>query len=247
MEQAQANAERLEERATGNAADLGGGSAEVSAAYERARKEVQEAIARLRTEIARIDFEQARVQARDWIRNNPELASLMAVGAGLILGRVIGGAMKPEPPPTFGARVRGRAGTLATQAQRLAEELSESILDNASHAGEVVTRTARAAGRQAQDMGSDLTKRASIAAAVAARGASEIGEELAERARTYGDVAARTAKRTARDLDKQSRPFRKQVGKRAGEGIDYAETALGAARTLVAATLIKRVNNWLKD
>lgn len=233
MEQAQENAERIADKAASTVAGANGGSADVTAAYERARREVQDAIARLRTEINRIDFEQARIQARDWVRSNPEFATVLAVGAGMLLGRLVGATMKPEPPPTFTKRLRHGAGSFAAQAQRLAEEVGETILDGAGHASEKFSRTARVAGHQVQEMGSDLTRRAGIAAAAAARGATEIGEELAERARTYGGPAAKSAKRAAK--------------KNAGRSVDYAESALDAARTLVAATLIKRVNSWLKN
>lgn len=217
-----------------------------TAAYERARNELQNAVARLRAEVSRVDLAQARLQARNWVRENPELASLLAIGGGLLVGRLISSAFKPAPPPTLGERLRQRADVLTTQAQRLAEDVAAAIASGAVVAGSAVAKTAKVASAQAQEVGETLARRAGEAAAAASHGAAELGEVLADRARTYGDSAAHFAEAAAHSIEKSAGKIERKLEKRASRGADYAESALNAARTIVAAAVIRRVNQWLR-
>ena len=112
---------------------------ELTHAYERARDELNDAVRALRAEIARVDFDQARVRARNWVDENPTLAVFLGVGAGIITGRLLSNAFRSEPPP-MSVRARRRADRLADDAGAYAGELGTAL---AYHLG----RAARAAGR----------------------------------------------------------------------------------------------------
>lgn len=251
MEQRDENVRQIDQpthngAGTGGPEQDSGSSGGTAAAYERARAELQGAVTRLRAEVARVDLAQTRLQARNWIRENPELASLLAVGGGLLVGKILSSAFKPEPPPTLSARLRSRADNLTTQAHRLAEDVAAAVAGGAVLASDVVARKARVASEHAQEAGEMLVRRAGEAASVASHGAAEMGEALAERARAYGETASHRAHSAASSLQKSAGKLERKLEKRAGRGVDYAESVLDATRTIVAAAVIRRVNEWLR-
>lgn len=253
MEQRDENVRQIDQP-NHNGSDEGAGAAEegsgaaaaTAAAYERARAELQGAVTRLRAEVARVDLTQTRLQARNWVRENPELASMLAIGGGLLVGKLLSSAFKPEPPPTLSARLRSRADGLTAHAQQLAEDVAAAVAGGAVLASDAVSRKARVASEHAQEAGEMLMRRAGEAASVASHGAAEMGEVLAERARAYGDSASHMAHSAASSLHKSAGKLEHKLGKRVGRGADYAESVLDATRTIVAAAVIRRVNGWLR-
>ncbi len=71
-------------------------------------------------------------RTRRWIHDHPTTAVLLAAGAGLLVGRLVAGAMTttapPLPPPTRLERVRERAGALATQTRGQLEDFGEHLV-----------------------------------------------------------------------------------------------------------------------
>ena len=67
--------------------------------YANAKREINESINRLRYEMAQFDAAKAREQARHWVEENPALAAFLAVGAGIVIGKLVSKAFQPPPPP----------------------------------------------------------------------------------------------------------------------------------------------------
>ena len=59
-------------------------TAEVAAAYQRAKNELNEALDKLRHEMSKFDLEKAWKQARTFAEENPTLSIFLAVGDGKI-------------------------------------------------------------------------------------------------------------------------------------------------------------------
>ena len=253
MEQRDENVRQIDQTESNGASMPGSGDAAASGqsrraadAYDRARTELQNALSRLRSEIEQVDVAQARLKMREWVRENPELASLLAMGGGLLLGRLVSKALTPAPPPSMSERLRSRADLIARQAQSLAEDVAAAVAGGAVVAGGAMARRARKVSEQAQDASVELSRRARRAAGVASKGAAELGDTLAERARTLGHSAAELADTAAHTIEKSATRVQKDLKKRASRGGDYAESMLDAARTIVAAAVIKRVNDWIR-
>lgn len=240
---------------------------ELTQAYERARDELNEAVRTLRMEIAKIDIDQARVKARSWVDENPTLAVFLGIGAGIITGRMLSSAFHSEPPP-LSVRARNRADRFAGDAGGYANELSTAL---AYHLG----RAARAAGeagdyvahqgadvadkvsRRAREAGEDVSKRAEQFGKDFSKRASHAGRDVSRRAEDAADVLAASTSRSAHALEdaaddlaktlkKRSKKARKVSKKNIDKGLQFSDTAINAARTAVAAVVVKKVSDWMK-
>lgn|GEM_PF-4568260 len=206
-------------------------SRDIAQAYEAARREMNEALARLRSEIERIDMTQATQRAQDWVAKNPALATFIAVGGGIALGRLLSSAMRaaPPPPPPLPVRVRNRALDYAAIARDYAGEIGEAIAAGAAIASSTIAAKAADAGE------------------VIARRASGIGEAMTERVSEVTEGVRHRASDAAKELQTEAMDLSKSVKKKVNSGVDFGDTVAGAAKTVVAAILVKKVADWIKQ
>ncbi len=240
---------------------------DVTHAYERARDELNDAVRSLRAEVAKIDLEQARTRAKGWVDENPMLAVFIGVGAGILTGRVLSNAMRPEPPALSdrarhrAEALRGKAGDYAdelgaalayqlSRAARSAGEASEYAAHRGAEAADVVSKRAR-------DVGKDLSGRAREAGRDVSRRAVHISEDASKRTEELADSLADSTARSIRILEdatdeladtlkKRSKKTRKKAKKNVDRGVEFSDSVLNVARTAVAAVVVKKVGDWMK-
>lgn len=208
---------------------------EITEAYERARDELAEAVRSLRAEIAKIDIDRARTRAKGWVDENPLLAVFIGVGAGIITGRLLSQALRPEPP-SLTERARHRAGALGGKAGDYADELAAAL---ALQLG----RAARSAG----EAGEFVSHRGADVAEVVSKRARGVSKELSERARETGKEISRKAEHVGRDVSRRAGHASEDAARRAEELTEaFSESTLKSARVLedaadeLARTLRKR-------
>lgn len=208
---------------------------EVTQAYERARDELSEAVRALRSEIAKIDLEQARTRAKGWVDENPLLAVFIGVGAGIITGRLLSQALRPDPP-SLTERARHSAGALGGKAGGYADELGAALAYQLS-------RAARSAG----EAGERVSHRGAEVADVVSKRARDVTKDLSERARETGKEISRKAEHAGRDVSRRAGHASEDAARRAEELADaFSESTLKSAHVLedaadeLAKTLKKR-------
>lgn len=212
---------------------------EIVATYERARQELNQAVAKLRDELKQLDVEKARQQARTWVEENPTLTVFLALGAGIVVGRLISEALKPAPPPPLSQRLKTQGRELASQARHYAYDVSDVVADRATEVGDAIVRRARELGedvsRRARELGEDATRRAADAVAATTERAADWGEHLAERS----SRAAHTVQDTAEEVAGA-------VKARAGHSHDVVDSLFNTAKSITAALIVKKVADWLR-
>lgn len=198
--------------------------------FEKAQQQLSSAVAKLREEASNVDFDQARVRAKTWVEENPTLSVAVAVGAGLLIGKALGSALTPEPP-TF----KKRAYKQAQRMQHLAAGLSEDLAQRAARAGGAVlagtTAAAAVASRKAQEVGH-----------VVAEGA----QNLSHRAVDYAEDVLDQVQDVTKDGRKQFKKKTKKARRQAEHRLDFAGSLLDAARTAVAAVVVKKITDWTR-
>jgi ElaB/YqjD/DUF883 family membrane-anchored ribosome-binding protein len=195
---------------------------EVTKTFERARRELTDAVGKLRKEVEQLDIDETAVKVRKWVQENPLLATGIAVVGGVLIGRVLASALKPPPPPPpWPVRMRLKAQKLASDTGEL---LSGRVLD----ATEALAHSAAAAG------------------GALAQQAKELGEVLSERAEIIGRVGKKTAGRAAETLKEGAIDLTETVQESARRGFEVLETAMDAAKTVLAAVLIKKIGDWTR-
>ena len=212
---------------------------EIAATYERAKKELNDAVSKLRGEIQQIDIEKARQQARTWVEENPTLTVFLALGAGIVVGKLISEALKPAPPPPLSERLKSQGRTLASQTKHYAHDVSDVVADRASEVGEAIVRRARELGedvsRRARELGEDVTRRATDAVAATSDRAADWGETVSERSSRAADAVQDTAEEVAG-----------AVKTRANYGLDVFESLFNAIKSITAALIVQKVTEWLR-
>ncbi|MCH8962155.1 MAG: hypothetical protein IH820_12750 [Bacteroidetes bacterium] len=212
---------------------------EIAATYERAKKELTEAVSKLRDEIKQIDVEKARQQARTWVEENPTLTVFLALGAGIVVGKLIAEALKPAPPPPLSRRLKSQGRELASQASHYAHDVSDVVADRAAEVGEAIVRRARELGddvtRRARELGEDVTRRATEAVSATSERAADWGEAVSERS----GRAAHAVHDTAEELAGTAKA-------RAGHGLDVFESLFNTIKSITAALIVQKVTDWLR-
>jgi ElaB/YqjD/DUF883 family membrane-anchored ribosome-binding protein len=212
---------------------------DVKATYERARLEMNQALERLRSEINRLDMQQAQERAVGWVRENPALAAAIAAGMGIAIGRLLGMALRPAPPPPFHVRARQRVLGLAQQAGHLAEETGEAVARRAVDVGGMLKRgTTR--------YGGFVADRSRTISSDVARRATDMAENVGEHAVEWADIATRRAQEAAASLQEAAHDTRQAFGLKSRRGHDLSDTLASAARTIMAAAMIRKVNAWIR-
>ncbi len=196
-------------------------------AYEKTRQELNEALQRLREQLARLDAQAAAQRARDWVRENPTLALLLALGAGVLAGRLVAMALQPSPPPLT-ERARRQAERLARQARKQARQLRRQLAKQVDELGETVAERARTLRKELPEQ------------------AAELSERIRTHAEELSKMLAEQASEAAASLEETARHTSKRVKREARRGLDAAETLLGAVATAVAAATLKKLNDWMR-
>ena len=212
---------------------------EIAQTYERAKHELNEAVSKLRHELSELDMAKARQQARTWAEENPTLTVVIALGAGVLVGRLLSEALKPAPPPPLSERLRTRGLSAASQARRYAHDVGDVVSDRAKEAGEEIVRRARELGedvsRRAREMGQDVTRRAADVMASASERTSDWGESVSD----HSGELAHAIHDAVEDLADT-------VKGRAGHSRDVFDSVFNAAKSITAALLVKKVTDWLR-
>lgn len=259
--QADASAEQATEQATQNGAPTAAAveeqlrerAEEIGALYDRARRELNEAVQTLRAEVAQLDLAQTRARAERWVDENPTLTLFLGIGAGLLAGRLLSSAFRPAPPPPLHVRARHRAGDLAEQAMGFASGMGAVVASQAARAAHQARDTGTRVSHQAAIFGEELARRAEAAGAAFSERTDDWTDVVSHRASEAVHAASEAARRSAdqlhdasgdarKHLRKQSKKVRRQVH----TGLQFADTVAAAARTAVAAVVIKKVNDFIK-
>ncbi len=204
-----------------------GGSGTLADAYEKTRKELNEALNRLREQLARLDTEAAAQRARDWVAQNPALALLIALGAGVVTGRLIALAVEPAPPP-LRERARRSAAKLARKAQKEAKRLRRQLSKQMSALGETVADRARTLQEELPDQ------------------AAVLAERVREQAEALSKALAQQASAASETLEEAARHTSKRVKRVSQRGLATAEALLSVAATAAAAATLKKLNDWMR-
>ena len=209
---------------------------EIAATYERAKKELTEAVSKLRDEIKQIDMEKARQQARTWVEENPTLTVFLALGAGIVVGKLLAEALKPAPPPPLSKRLKSQGRALASQAGHYAHDV---VADRAAEVGEAIVRRARELGedvtRRARELGEDVTRRATEAVAA-----------TSERAEDWGEAVSERSGRAAQAMHDTAGEVAGTVKARAGHGLGVFESLFNTIKSITAALIVQKVTEWLR-
>ncbi|MDX1548397.1 MAG: hypothetical protein R3247_15470 [Rhodothermales bacterium] len=210
-------------------------SQEAADAYTRARRELNASIDRLRYEMAQFDADKARARARTWVEENPMLAVFLAIGAGILAGKVISAAFRPPPPPTLGERLRSGGHRLAARTRHYAQDVGSA----AAVTGERLARRAGAVSETVAEHARELGE-------VVAHRAEELAAEAAEQAGVLGEVVADRSARAAHSFKVHAAETGTAAREKAEHGFDLAESAFNAAKTVLAAVVVKRAADWIR-
>ncbi len=197
---------------------------EIARTYEQARRELNDAVSKLRSEMEHLDMK----RAQDWVGQNPALATFIAVGGGILLGRLLSSAFKPEPPPPLPKRVTHSVLEAADDAKDYAAHFAEAMLAGAAIAGSALASKTAGAGEA-------LVKKA-----------GSLGEKLGSRASGVGETIIDRAEHAVDAMKVDSKDLSKALKKKKHQTTDLAEGIYDAARTVVAAVLVKKATEWVK-
>ncbi|HYE57481.1 MAG TPA: hypothetical protein VD948_03200, partial [Rhodothermales bacterium] len=186
---------------------------------------------------ARVDTQRMGQQARSWVEQNPALATAVAVGAGLLLGRALGAAFKPEPP-TF----KKRAKKKLREAKGYASGIADVLAGHAAATGAALATGAVVASKRAHAWGEEALEHASEWGERVADTATDIGGRAVDAASEWGEHLGDATRAARQDLRKRTKRAKKSVGK----GMDVAESALDAAQAAIAAVVAQKVADWSK-
>ncbi len=212
---------------------------ELRESYEQARIDLKQTSDRLRNELNKIDLEEAGETAKTWVRENPGLAFLMAVGAGMFVGRALTKALEPPPPPSFSRRAREKSSFLTNSARQFAGDTVDRLSAQAASAGEQmadrVRNTRGSIYDRAGSLGDLINQRAGDLGHVANAKTSEIISSFSD-----------AAERAADSLQVAATDLSKTVKKQKGEASSLYESLLQSVKTVFSAFVFKRISDWVR-
>lgn len=239
----------------------------IAQGFNNARQELNEILERIRGEFQKLDAREARSQFARWVSENPELAMLIAVGSGALLGRLMAQLFRPKPPPPLSVRVRQQGERLAQEARKLAEMKGSEWGQRAQEMSKEMTKLADEWGQVAAERGDFWRRRAGEMAAVYGERAAEYGEEAARRAQktlsevakeagAAADRASKEAEPRLRKLQQSASDTSRRARRRAQEasasargslsdGSSSRSTAANVARGVVAAIALRKGVQWI--
>ena len=224
---------------TPDAAENGEMLHELREAYEQARIDLKQTSDRLRSELNKIDLEEAGETAKTWVRENPGLAFFMAVGAGMFVGRALTKALEPPPPPSFSQRAREKSSYLSNSARQFAGDAVDRLSAQATAAGEQMADRVRTTRGSIYDragaLGDLINQRAGDLGHVA-------NEKTGEIISSFSDAAERAAD----SLQVAATDLSKTIKKQKGEASSLYDSLLQSAKTVFSAFVFKRISDWIR-
>lgn len=239
----------------------------IAQGFTTARQELNEILERIRGEFQKLDAREARSQLARWVSENPELALLIAVGSGALLGRIMAQLFRPKPPPPLSVRARMQGERLAREARKLAEMKGAEWGQRAQELSKDMSELADEWGQVAAERGDYWRRRAGEMAAIYGERAAEYGEEAARRAqKTLSEVAKeagaaaeraskeaeprlRKLQQSASDTSRRARKRARRASASAKEpisdGSSSRSTAGNLARGVVVAIALRKGVQWL--
>ncbi len=213
---------------------------ELRDAYEQARVDVKQTTYKLRSELSKIDVEEAGQAAKTWVKDNPGLAFFMAVGAGMLVGRALTKALEPAPPPSLSERARRRSNALADSARHFAGEAVDSLSTHAASAGEHMADRVRTA------RGSVYDKAGSLSELINQR-AGDLGATASEKTGEIISSFSDAAERAADSLQVAALDLSKTIKKNKKTPQSLYESLMNTAKTVFGAFVFKRVSDWIRE
>lgn len=213
---------------------------ELREAYEQARIDLKQTTEKLRSELQKIDVEEAGEKAKTWVKENPGLAFFLAVGAGMLFGRTLTKALDPPPPPSLSERARQKSNFLANSARDFAGDAIDKLSVHASTAGEqMADRMRNVRGslyERAENLGDDLRSRA-----------GELGNSASHKSNELISSFSDAAERAADSLQVAARDLSKTVKLQRKKQQSLYESILHAAKTVFGAMVFKRLSDWIRE
>jgi hypothetical protein len=194
-------------------------------AYDRARSEFDAASRKLREEWEEFDPRQVGASAKKWVQDHPGAALLIALGAGVLLGRAL--SFRPAAPRSRWQRLRGDAARLTGEARRYADDAVDRVAHSLGETANQLRTLGKRAGREAAARVERLAEEAGSRGAQGTRLAqSAIGAAIdsAERAASHAAVARRAARRLR-------------------DGTVWKQTV----HALIGAVAFKKIADWIKE
>ncbi len=226
--------------ATDVAARLESFTSDLSATFDKTREDLSGVLDNLRLQAAEFDAKEAGTQVKTWVEANPTIAVAVAVGGGLLLGRAIGSAFSPAPPPTFTQRVQSGAHQVGERASSLGEE----ILKSAAVAGAAI---AAGSAKAAHEASKGVNKAGGVIADYASTAqdrVSHLADDAYGAVDQFSGVASKEFKKASKKARKQGRHLADEASSVAHVGAEMSERAMAAARTVAAAYVVKKIGNW---
>lgn len=221
---------------------------------------------------AQSELERVGSRAKTWVEENPTLAVFLAVGAGMLAGRVLTGVFTPKPPP-LSVQLKRRGRNLLGRAQGVGSDLA----DRAALAGGVLAHQAARRGREfahhAGAVSQDVSKKAAKQARKAQKEAAFYASEAAHKASDFGDVLQHQAEvlsaaatQRAAELGDQfahlaeeaydaishkaenvAHDISGRVKETADSSFSVLEAILNTIKTAVVAVAVKKITGWIRS
>ncbi len=239
-EATETKAEQAEAVAADVTARLESFTADLSATFDKTREDLSGVLDNLRTQAAEFDANQARTQVKTWVEENPTIAVAIAVGGGLLLGRALGSAFSPPPPPTFKQRVQSGAHHVGERASSLGEE----ILKSAAVAGAAIAAGSAKAAHEASKGASKAGEIIADYASTASDRVSHLADDAYGAVDEFSGTASKEFKKVSKKARKQGKHLAHEASSVAHVGAEMSERAMAAARTVVAAYVVKKIGDW---
>lgn len=193
----------------------------VNETLHTATARVDEAVQQLKASADAFDARAYGQKSWAWVKEHPVLVSFVAVSAGMLVGKLIGDALRQEEPEGVSLPV---LPPVVVPVQAAADWKADALAALTAKALDL-KETARTLSLQASDRGADV--------AVKAR---EAGEKAAELASSLLHAAERASREPRAHLGERVSHLRDQVG----DGLESAGTLLEAARLGAAAFLAQK-------
>ena len=176
----------------------------------------------------------ARRQADRWAHDAEGYASELSTALAYHLGRA--------------ARAAGEAGEyVADHSADIGERVAKAAREASKDASKRADRLGKDVSKHADRLGKDFSKRASHAGADVSRRAEDFAESVADSTSRSVHALEEAAHDLSKTLKKRSKVARKKSKKSVNRGIEFSDSALNAARTAVAAVVVKKVSDWVKQ
>ena len=187
----------------------------------------------------------ARHQADSWAHDAGGYANELSTAIAYHLGRA--------------ARAAGDAGDyVADHSVEIADRVGKAAREASKDASKKADRFGKDLSKQADRLGKDLSKHADRVGKDFSKRASHTGHDVSRRAEELADTIAASTSRSVHALEdaaddlsktmkKRSKEARKKTKKGVDRGLEFSDTALNAARTAVAAVVVKKVSDWMKQ